>query len=126
VVIDLSHVTHSEKIAYVRAVLPALACLRRQTGLPHRIVVDEAHYFLRDAEMTASIDFDSNAYTFITYRASQLEPRVMAASQAIIVTSESDPVELAALQALCRDDAARGAVDAVGESLLHSLLVGQA
>jgi hypothetical protein len=49
VVIDLSHQPQDQKIEFIRAALPALNELRRRTGLPHRIVVDEAHYFLHDA-----------------------------------------------------------------------------
>lgn len=41
IVIDMSHVGRDEKVQYMRAVLPALAALRRRTGLPHRIIVDE-------------------------------------------------------------------------------------
>lgn len=44
IVIDLSHTEHIRKIEYVRSLLPALAELRHRTGLPHRIIVDEAHY----------------------------------------------------------------------------------
>jgi hydroxymethylpyrimidine pyrophosphatase-like HAD family hydrolase len=48
VVVDLSRVHLEEKIAYLKSLLPMLASNRRETGLPHRIVVDEAHYFLRE------------------------------------------------------------------------------
>jgi hypothetical protein len=46
VVVDLSHLDHKEKLNYLNLLLPTLASPRRSTGLPHRIVVDEAHYFL--------------------------------------------------------------------------------
>ncbi|MGA2213571.1 MAG: HAD family hydrolase, partial [Bryobacteraceae bacterium] len=46
IVVDLSHTSHQEQLEYIHTVLPALATLRRHTGLPHRIIVDEAHYFL--------------------------------------------------------------------------------
>ena len=35
-------VAHAEKIDYLKNLLPALAEVRRRTGLPHRIVLDEA------------------------------------------------------------------------------------
>ena len=50
VVIDLSHVPYREKIGYMKSLLPMLSAIRRATGLPHRIVIDEAHYFLHEAE----------------------------------------------------------------------------
>ena len=75
VVIDLSHQPQDEKIEYIRAVLPALNDMRRQTGLPHRIVVDEAHYFLHDADAHQLLDLERNGYTVVTYWASRLPPR---------------------------------------------------
>ena len=66
VVIDLSRVAHDQKIDYIRSVLPALNVMRRRTGLPHRIVVDEAHYFLHDAAARHLLDFETNGYTVVT------------------------------------------------------------
>ena len=99
--IDLSHVSHEEKIDYLRSVLPALASLRRHTGLPHRIVVDEAHYFLHDPDVLSLLDLELSGYTLVTYRASTLHSKLLSAIQAILVTRESDPREIAALVALC-------------------------
>jgi hydroxymethylpyrimidine pyrophosphatase-like HAD family hydrolase len=101
IVIDLSHTAQQEKIEYMRSVLPALAALRRHTGLPHRIVVDEAHYFLDDPHAPDLLDLDSSGYTLVTYRASKLRRDLLAASEAVIVTRESDPREVHALRALC-------------------------
>lgn len=101
-VIDLSHTPHEEKLDYVRTLLPSLAMLRRVTGLPHRIVVDEAHYFLENSHHPGLLDLELNGYTLVTYRASRLPPDVLASTQAVIVTCESDPAETRALLALCR------------------------
>ncbi len=102
IVVDLSHVDRDEKGKYMRGILPALAALRRRTGLPHRIIVDEAHYFLQDPESQHLLDFELSGYTLVTYRASDLHPKALAACQAVIVTRESDPREIGALRALCR------------------------
>ena len=102
VVLDLSHVGHAEKVQYTHAVLPALAMLRRRTGLPHRIVVDEAHYFLNGTPAHQMFDFGGNGYTLATYRASHLPKTVLDASEVILVTCESDPAEVKALHQLCR------------------------
>lgn len=121
VVLDLSHVPHTTKVEYVGALLPALAKLRYRTGLPHRIVVDEAHYFLDDS-FGALLDLERNGYTLVTFRASHLPSRVIAATEVIIVTCESDPDEVRALHAAC------GASEPV-ESWVHmlaSLPIGQA
>jgi hypothetical protein len=101
VVIDLSHASHDDKLEYLRTLLPALATLRRHTGLPHRIVVDEAHYFLHGEDVMTLLDLELSGYTLVTYRASKLHPRVLAAHQAIVVTRESEPDEVAALVTLC-------------------------
>jgi len=125
IVVDLSHAAHEEKVAYLRATLPLLATLRRRTGLPHRIVVDEAHYFLHDPDVTELLDLDLNGYTLVTYRASKLHPDVLAATHGIIVTCESDPHEVRALVELCRT--CEGQMPAgEWERLLGGLAVGEA
>jgi hypothetical protein len=125
VVVDMSHASQHEKRAYLDAVLPALATLRRQTGLPHRIVVDEAHYFLNAPDASRLIDVDFNGYTLVTYRASRLHPDVLAASQAIVVTCESDPREVEALYELCRVCGGRVGREELAR-LLGLLAVGEA
>ena len=124
VVIDLSHVSHEEKLDYLQNVLPGLATLRRHTGLPHRIVVDEAHYFLHDADVSKLLDLELSGYTLVTYRASKLHPAVLAANQAIVVTRESDPHEVAALVALCRT--CEGMPMEAWNELLGNLALGEA
>ena len=88
VVIDLSHVPHDEKIEYIRAVLPALNVMRRRTGLPHRIVLDEAHYFLHDAKAHHLLDLETNGYIVATYCASRLPAELLAGTEVMIVTCE--------------------------------------
>lgn len=97
VVIDLSHASHEEKVAYVRSVLPGLARMRRQTGLPHRVVVDEAHYFLHEPDVAELVDLERSGYTFTTFQASRVHPAVLAGTGVVIVTRESDRHEVAAL-----------------------------
>jgi hypothetical protein len=66
VVVDLSKTSHEEKLGFVRNLLPAVATLRRSTGLPHRIVLDEAHYFLKDPEELILNDLREGGYTLAT------------------------------------------------------------
>ncbi|MGE3510778.1 MAG: HAD hydrolase family protein [Vicinamibacterales bacterium] len=124
VVIDLSHASHDDKLEYLRTVLPALATLRRHTGLPHRIVVDEAHYFLHGEDVMTLLDLELSGYTLVTYRASKLHPRVLAAHQAIVVTRESEPDEVDALVTLCSGCEAAPADD--WRRLLGNLALGEA
>jgi hydroxymethylpyrimidine pyrophosphatase-like HAD family hydrolase len=107
VIIDLCRLTQHEKVDYMRSVLPGLMTLRRCTGLPHRIVVDEAHYFLHDADVSQLIDLELHGYTLVTYRASQLHPQILAASEAVLATRESDPREVRGLVELCRGSGVR-------------------
>jgi hydroxymethylpyrimidine pyrophosphatase-like HAD family hydrolase len=101
-VIDFSHVSFEEKRQYIRTVLPALAVLRRETGLPHRIVLDEAHYFLSGADASHLIDLDYGGYTLTSYRASGIHSNVLGSAEVIVVTRESDPADARMLRALCR------------------------
>lgn len=102
VVIDFSHVTFDDKRRYIRTVLPALATLRRETGLPHRIVLDEAHYFLGGPDAAELLDLSFGGYTLTSYRASSIHRDVLESAQAIVVTRESDPSEARLLHSLCR------------------------
>jgi hydroxymethylpyrimidine pyrophosphatase-like HAD family hydrolase len=122
-VIDLSRLPHDEKLQYVRAALPALNVLRRRTGLPHRILLDEAHYYLHDSDAPQLLDFERNGYTVVTYCASRLPQALLAATEVMIVTCESNPAEIEALRARC---AGCAGVDASRWASLGHLKVGQA
>ena len=74
VVVDLSRVPFQEKREYINSLLPMLASHRRSTGLPHSIVIDEAHYFLHEPNVFQLLDLDLGAYTLVTYRPSDLHP----------------------------------------------------
>ncbi|MEO8257316.1 MAG: HAD family hydrolase [Acidobacteriota bacterium] len=123
VVIDLSRQPHDDKVQYIRAVLPALNVLRRRTGLPHRILLDEAHYYLHDADAPQLLDLERNGYTIVTYCGSRLPQALLAATEVMIVTCESNPAEMEALRACC---AKCGAIDAGRWAILGHLNVGQA
>lgn len=123
IVIDLSHRPQDEKIEYIRGALPALNQLRARTGLPHRIVLDEAHYFLEDAQAHQLLDLDRNGYIAVTYWASRLPKELLAASEVMIVTRESNPEELTALRELC---AACGDADDARWALLGGVATAEA
>jgi hypothetical protein len=123
VVIDLSRRRQDEKIEYIRAVLPALNEIRQRTGLPHRIVVDEAHYFLQDAGARHLLDLERNGYTVVSYWASRLPRELLAATEVMIVTRESNPAELEALRQWC---STRDQVDRSRWAVLGQLRSGEA
>jgi hypothetical protein len=75
--------------------------MRRRNGVPHRIVVDEAHYFLHDALDCDLLDLDENGYTVVTYWPSQLPAGLVAATEVMLVRRESSAVQIDALRRSC-------------------------
>jgi hypothetical protein len=63
--------------------------------------VDEGHYFLRDAENQGLLDLDFNGYIVVTYWPSQLPQTLVAATEVILVTRESNREEIDALRRHC-------------------------
>jgi hypothetical protein len=97
VVVDLSRLPQDAKVDQVRSMLPALNVMRRKTGLPHRILIDEAHYFLYDTVARNLLDLQLNGYTVLTHCASRLPAELLAVTDVLIVTCESNPAEIEAL-----------------------------
>jgi hypothetical protein len=81
--------------------MDVLADLRLGSGFPHRVVIDEAHYFLRDPKAAALFAGGLQGCTLVTYRASGLPPEVLRATEAIFVTRETDPHEAQVLHQKC-------------------------
>jgi hydroxymethylpyrimidine pyrophosphatase-like HAD family hydrolase len=100
VVVDLSKAGYEEKVEYLYTLLPMLAALRRSTGLPHRIVLDEAHYFLHEPNIHDLLDLNLGAYTLVTYQLSNLHSEVREAIEAIVVKRITSRCEVQALLAM--------------------------
>jgi hydroxymethylpyrimidine pyrophosphatase-like HAD family hydrolase len=103
VVVDLSRISHREKREYLRTLLPSLVTLRRNTGLPHKILLDEAHYFLGGGDVAQLLDPDLAGYILITYRISNL-PEILRdhPDTVVMVTREADQAEAETLLTMCR------------------------
>lgn len=99
-VVDMSAAPQGEKPLLVRQLLETLNRLRRTTGLPHRVVVDEAHYFLNRLDGPELFDRELGGYLLVTYRISDLSPDILGASEAVIVTRVADRRQALALLAL--------------------------
>lgn len=100
IVIDLSQATHSEKVDYLNTLLPMIAELRRNSGQPHWIVVDEAHYFLHEPDFRQRVDIELAGYMLVTHQVSNLHPDLLREVESIIVTQLTNPHEARALSAM--------------------------
>ncbi len=103
VVIDLSRIPYEEKVSYLKALLPMLASLRQNTGLPHRIIVDEAHYFLREPNVKQLLDLGLGAYTLITYRPSDLHPDLRRGIEVVVAKRLTHPQEVQTLLTMVKN-----------------------
>jgi hypothetical protein len=99
-VVDMSTTPQDVKPALVKRLLEMLNRLRKATGLPHRVVVDEAHYFLNRLDDPQLFDRELGGYLLVTYRISDLSPDILNASEAVIVTRVADRRQALALMAL--------------------------
>ncbi len=122
VVIDLSRETHSEKVAYLDILLPMVAGLRRNTGQPHWIVVDEAHYFLHKPDFRQRVDIELAGYMLVTHQVSNLHPDLLREVESIIVTQITNPHEAQALSKLY----GRPGAESQWKSLLAGLQLNEA
>ncbi len=92
VVLSLTSLSQTEKCTYVCAAVDALAAERKRSGLPHWIVVDEAHYFFRESDdCCARLLEGVGNVILVTYRPSMLPPSVHDAMGAYLITrTEND------------------------------------
>jgi hypothetical protein len=76
VVIDLSRLTAVERARRAREYLAALLTLRRETGLPHWIVIDEAPDLLSEASAQDSCGPSSQGICLVTWQPERLPREV--------------------------------------------------
>lgn len=103
VVLNLSHLDHHQKCEYIRHHLPLIANHRRERGFPHRIFLDECHYFLGESLAKRMLDFQLDGYTLVTYRPSQLAAEVLESIDVVAVTRLAEHAEVDALRNLLDD-----------------------
>ncbi|HBZ72323.1 MAG TPA: hypothetical protein DEP35_22355 [Deltaproteobacteria bacterium] len=77
VIVDVSRLEGPARRAYQASILAQLERERAGTGLPHWIVVDEAHVpFGQDAETSEYFDPSQKGYCFVTYQPGELKDEV--------------------------------------------------
>jgi len=103
VVLNLSHLDHHQKCEYIRHHLPLVAHHRREQGFPHRIFLDECHYFLSGSLGKQMLDFQLDGYTLVTFRPSQLASEILGAIDVVAVTRLAEHAEVDVLRDLLED-----------------------
>jgi hydroxymethylpyrimidine pyrophosphatase-like HAD family hydrolase len=115
-IVDLSKVSHRRKIEYLSTLLPLLIAWRRRTGLPHKILLDEAHYYLGGSDGGRLIDLQLAGYILVTYRVSALSSSIQTcADNVVMVTRETDAREASTLLRMCHPSAAGVATTVFGD-----------
>ncbi|HEY8536057.1 MAG TPA: HAD hydrolase family protein [Vicinamibacterales bacterium] len=107
VVVDLSQMPHAEKWSYIPSLLAGITRMRHANGIPHRVILDEAHYLLYEDGAGSFLDLELAGYTLVTYQPSRLHPDLLNAMEAIVVTRLTDNRELDALTPWCGENGER-------------------
>ncbi len=90
-VIDLSLLSSSEQDSYVRELLPEVARERQARGLPHWLVLDEAHRFLSDEDgLTELAQEAPRGVCAVTYRPQDLPVGFTQELDALLILPEYD------------------------------------
>lgn len=99
VVVDLSMLSHDKKLQVIGNALGLIRQLRNDLGLPHWVVLDEAHYSLhRDGVPDQAIGLMEKGFCLATYRASWLRETVVRGADILIVSRTTARDELAFLR----------------------------
>jgi hydroxymethylpyrimidine pyrophosphatase-like HAD family hydrolase len=86
IVLSLAHLSQPDRAGYAQATLAALEEPRRLTGIPHWIVVDEAHEMLREGSPACGCDATGvGSMLLVTYRPSLMARSVHAAVRAHLI-----------------------------------------
>jgi hydroxymethylpyrimidine pyrophosphatase-like HAD family hydrolase len=85
VVLDLSQLSHAERSEYLHRGAPELERLRNETGLPHWIVVDEAHTDLPWEHFGGPFS-GQKGFCLVTYRPFDLPQQVYAGLDILLAT----------------------------------------
>jgi hypothetical protein len=100
VVADLSASPHEEKVRLVEAGLGQIRALREERGLPHWVVLDEAHYSLHPGGVSADAFLrEDKGFCLVTHRASWLRPLVVDALDFFVLARTTRPEDLGFLHA---------------------------
>ena len=99
VILDVSALPHPGKLRLVEATLELARALRRRTGLPHWIALDEAHYTLhRHGVSETAISLEEKGFCLITHKPSWLRPSVIREIDTFVLAQTTVSEELSFLR----------------------------
>ena len=97
---DLSCLPHAEKLESIEQGFRLIREFRERLGLPHWVVLDEAHYSLhRDGVEERAIGMGEKGFCLVTYKPSLIRPSVLKAMDILILGRTTAPGELKSLRA---------------------------
>ncbi|HLC43124.1 MAG TPA: HAD family hydrolase [Methylomirabilota bacterium] len=99
VVMDLASLPHAMKVRMIEKGLELVHLLRRGRGLPHWVVLDEAHYSLhREGVADRSIGLEDKGFCLVSYKGSWIRELVLKAMDVLILARMKIPEELGFLR----------------------------
>jgi 3-deoxy-D-manno-octulosonate 8-phosphate phosphatase KdsC-like HAD superfamily phosphatase len=99
VVVDVSGSSHAEKVRLVETGLRHIRALRRERGVPHWVVLDEAHYSLHPEGVShEAFGVDDRGFCLVTHRASWLRPLVVDTIDTFVLARTTRAEELSFLR----------------------------
>jgi len=99
VVTDLSSLPYPKKVRLIEAGLDLARGLRERVGLPHWIVLDEAHYALHPGGVgERAIGFNRKGFCLVSYKSSWLRPSVLYGIDTFVLARTTGPEELSFLR----------------------------
>lgn len=125
VVVDLSMLPHANKVRFIESALARIRQLRRRLGLPHWVVLDEAHYSLhRDGVSDHALGLADKGFCLATYRPSWLRESVLQAADILVLSRTTLLEELAFLRSwIARSSPAHQGAVSVLPNLPHGEFV---
>lgn len=109
IVADLSTLLHTKKVRVIGMGLSLIRRLRHRLGLPHWVVLDEAHYSLhREGVADEAIGLEDKGLCLVTYKPSWLRASVLKAMDVLLLARTTVPVELSFLRSYFGGSSASG------------------
>ena len=100
VVADLSELAHGDKVECIAAGLAAIRRLRHRFGLPHWVILDEAHYSLhRGGVAPEALGLEDKGFCLASYKGSWLSDKVVEAMDVLVLARTTAREELDFLRA---------------------------